>query len=54
MVLDELQWPSPPGLPFTVGDRFPDLELPRVSGGGPGRISEWRGTHVLLHLFASW
>ena len=54
MILDELQSPSPPGLPFAVGDRFPDLELPLLPDGGLGRISEWRGTHLLLHLFASW
>jgi hypothetical protein len=54
MILDELQSPSPPRLPFAVGDLFPDLELPLLSGGGRGRISEWRGTHLLLHLFASW
>ena len=52
--LDALQSPAPAGLSFAVGDRFPDLVLPRVSGEGAGRISDWRGDHLLLHLFASW
>ena len=37
-----------------VGERFPDLELPRVDGAGSLRLSDLRGRRVLLVEFASW
>lgn len=51
---ESLQGTTPRGLSFAVGDAFPDLELPAVADRSPRRISDWRGTHVMLHLFASW
>lgn len=37
-----------------VGDRIPDLELPRIDGTRSMRLSELRGTKLLLIEFASW
>lgn len=54
MTVDDVQLTPPAGLSFSSGDVFPDLELPAVSDGAPRLISEWRGQHVMLHLFASW
>ncbi len=40
--------------PFTEGDPFPDLALPSLADGSPTRLSDFRGTKVMLHVFASW
>jgi cytochrome c biogenesis protein CcmG, thiol:disulfide interchange protein DsbE len=32
----------------------PDLELPRLSGGGNGSIADYRGQVVVLNFWASW
>ena len=37
-----------------VGQVFPDLELPTVDGRGSLRLSQLRGTRLLLVEFASW
>ena len=37
-----------------VGERFPDLLLPRLEDGRPGSIADYRGEKLLLHVFASW
>ena len=39
---------------IAVGDPVPDKELPRLTGGGTGAISEYRGDWVLVNLWASW
>lgn len=36
-----------------VGQRFPDLALPRLRGGS-NRLSDHRGRKVFLLVFASW
>jgi hypothetical protein len=37
-----------------VGQFFPDLELPTVDGSQTVRLSELRGSRLLLIEFASW
>lgn len=37
-----------------VGQRFPDIELPTIDGSRSLRLSELRGSRVLLIEFASW
>jgi len=37
-----------------VGDCHPDFELPRIDGGAPVSLSDFRGKKVLLIHFASW
>ncbi len=39
---------------IAVGDPVPDRELPRLTGGGTGAISDYRGDWVLVNLWASW
>jgi peroxiredoxin len=36
-----------------VGDRLPDLRLPKLDGGEYS-IASLRGKYVLLYLWASW
>ena len=36
-----------------VGDRMPDVQLPRL-GGGEFSIASLRGKFALLYLWASW
>lgn len=50
----EMQGAQPAGLPFSVGDRFPDITLPTVSGEGALSAGSFRGQHLLFHFFASW
>jgi peroxiredoxin len=38
---------------LTVGDRFPELTLPRL-GGGELSLASLRGKFALLFLWASW
>lgn len=45
---------APANLPFGVGDMFPDLMLPSIEDGEALSLSEFRGRHLLLHVFASW
>ncbi len=37
-----------------VGQPFPELVLPRLGGGSPASIAEFRGRRLMLHVFASW
>ncbi|MEM8712599.1 MAG: hypothetical protein AAGG01_16725 [Planctomycetota bacterium] len=46
--------PLDPSVWITPGARIPDVELPRVDGGGLVRLSQFRGKKVLLLQFASW
>jgi cytochrome c biogenesis protein CcmG/thiol:disulfide interchange protein DsbE len=39
---------------LSVGDPAPDEELPRLEGGGSGRIADYRGKWVLVNFWASW
>lgn len=38
---------------LSIGDRMPDLRLPRL-GGGELVFASLRGTYALLYLWASW
>ena len=49
-----LALPQEPKVGTGVGQFFPDLELPRTDGEGTLRLSELRGTKLLLIEFASW
>ena len=40
--------------PFVEGETFPDLAFPSLEDGTPTRLSDFRGTKVMLHVFASW
>jgi hypothetical protein len=40
--------------PIEVGQPFPDLVLPQLDDGQPGRLSDYRPKPVVLHIFASW
>ena len=51
---DDMQEPGYASLPVEVGRPFPDLVLPSVADGRPLRVSDFRGTKLALHLFASW
>lgn len=37
-----------------VGQRFPEFVLPKIEGGAPVSLSQFRGKKVLLIQFASW
>lgn len=37
-----------------VGNPHPDFQLPNIVDGKPVRLSDFRGTKVLLVHFASW
>ena len=37
-----------------VGDRFPELVLPSLTGGEPTSIASFRGRKLVLHVWASW
>lgn len=39
--------------PPEVGEPFPDLAL-RTLDGEVARVSDYRGTKLVLHVFASW
>lgn len=40
--------------PFTPGTAFPDAPLSHLDDGAPARVSDYRGTKLVLHVFASW
>ena len=40
--------------PFVVGEVFPDLAFPSLGDGRAMRLSDFRGSRVMLHVFASW
>ena len=42
-----------PAIGSRVGQMYPDFLLPKLDGGF-GRLSDYRGTKVLLIHFASW
>ncbi len=42
-----------PSSGYEVGEPFPTLVLPDLDGE-PGSIADYRGTKVVLHIFASW
>ncbi len=46
--------PLDPAVWTTPGTRIPDLELPRVDGGGLVRLADFEGRRLLLIQFASW
>jgi cytochrome c biogenesis protein CcmG, thiol:disulfide interchange protein DsbE len=39
---------------IAVGDAAPDVELPRLEGGGAESIADYRGEWVLVNFWASW
>ena len=39
---------------FQVGQRFPETAFPRLEGGRPGSIADFRREKIILHIFASW
>ena len=39
--------------PIVAGDPAPDFELPSLTGGSV-RLSDYRGTKVVLFMWASW
>ena len=53
-LLTLLAAPQSPQEGTGVGQVFPDIELPRIDGQGSVRLSELRGTKLLLIEFASW
>ncbi len=46
--------PMDPAVWTTPGARIPDVELPRVDGGGLVRLGDYEGKKLLLIHFASW
>ena len=38
---------------IVAGDAAPDFELPSL-GGGPVRLSDYRGRKIVLFMWASW
>ena len=40
--------------PLEVGQKFPDLLLPRADGGEPDSLRFYRGRKTVAHVFASW
>jgi len=36
------------------GEPFPAIVLPTMADGSPASITDFRGTKVVLHVFASW
>ncbi len=41
------------GIPFEIGQPFPDLSLPDLEGNRRS-IADFRGHKLILHIFASW
>ena len=39
--------------PIVAGDPAPDFELPSLTGGSV-RLSDYKGTKVVLFMWASW
>ncbi len=39
---------------FKVGDPFPNITLPSLADGQPDSIENYRGSKIILHIFASW
>ena len=39
---------------WKVGQRFPALTLPTITGEASLSITEYEGEKVMLHVFASW
>ena len=37
-----------------VGKPFPKLVLPALDNGFPHSVEDWRGTRLVLHIWASW
>ena len=42
------------GAEIAVGRPFPDLVLPSLADGRPASVHDFRGTRLVLHIFASW
>ena len=42
------------GQVFNVGEPAPVLTLPTIADGTPGSIAQYRGSKVMLIVFASW
>jgi cytochrome c biogenesis protein CcmG, thiol:disulfide interchange protein DsbE len=42
------------GAEVAIGDPVPDRELPRLGAWGTGSIADYRGSWVLVNLWASW
>lgn len=40
--------------PLEVGQKFPDLLLPRADDGAPDSLRFYRGRKTVAHVFASW
>ena len=40
--------------PLEVGQRFPDILLPRADDGAPDSLRFYRGRKTVAHVFASW
>ena len=40
-------------IPVSAGNPAPDFELPSL-GGGPVRLSDYRGRKLALFMWASW
>jgi hypothetical protein len=40
--------------PFVEGEPFPTMALPKMADGSPASIADYRGTKLVLHVFASW
>ena len=45
---------APPPTTFSAGTAAPAFSLPRLNGGAPVNLAEFRGTPVVLNFFASW
>ncbi len=43
-----------PAVRIEVGRLFPSLLFPRLGGGEPASVDDYRGKKILLHVFASW
>lgn len=39
---------------LTVGEPFPEIDLPRLDGAAPNSVSDYRGKLVVLNLWATW
>lgn len=40
--------------PLEVGQKFPDLLLPRADDGAPDSLRFYQGRKTVAHVFASW
>ena len=40
--------------PLEVGQKFPDILLPRADDGAPDSLRFYRGRKTVAHVFASW